>query len=83
MSDDTKAALEAALANHIADQTDGHIVTDWALVAATSTLDNLGTGITRYFLEANTNQPVHVMAGLFRYAGEHVLWDTDDEDDEL
>ena len=81
MSAETKTALEAALAAHIADQCDGDLVTDWALVAATSTMENIGTGITRYFIEANTNQPVHVMAGLFRYASEHVIWD-DDNDDE-
>ncbi|MFN4000879.1 hypothetical protein [Microcella sp.] len=82
MSDKTKAALEAALSAHIADQTDGDIVTDWALVAATSSIESIGTGRTAYFIEANTNQPVHVMAGLFRYASEHVIWYTDDEDDE-
>ena len=81
MSDATKAALEVALAAHIADQCDGDMVTDWALVAGTSAMENIGTGITRYFIEANTNQPVHVMAGLFRYASEHVIWDTDDNDD--
>lgn len=81
MSDQTKAALEAALTAHIADQTDGDIVTDWALVAATSSLENIGSGRTAYFIEANTNQPVHVMAGLFRYASDHVIWDTDDDDE--
>lgn len=79
MSAATKAALEEALTAHIADQTDGDLVTDWALVAATSTLDNIGTGRTSYFIEANTNQPVHVMAGLFRYASEHVIWGDDDD----
>lgn len=82
MSDQTKAALTAALEAHIADETEGHLVTDWALVAATSTMENIGTGITRYFIEANENQPVHVMAGLFRYAGEHVVWGDGDDDDE-
>lgn len=80
MSDQTKAALEEALTAHIADVTDGDMLTDWALVAAASSLDNLGTGRTGYWIEANTNQPVHVMAGLFRYAGEHVIWDDDDDE---
>lgn len=82
MSAETKAALEAALAAHIADQADGDIVTDWALIAAISSLDDLGTGRTRYFIEAITNQPVHVTAGLFRYAGEHVIWPDEDNDSE-
>lgn len=80
MSAETKAALEAALTAHIADQCNVDLVTDWALIAATSTLEAIGTGTTRYFIEANTNQPVHVMAGLFRYAGEHVMWETDDDE---
>ncbi len=79
MSDETRAALEAALAAHVADRCDGAIVTDWALIAATSSLDDIGTGRTSYFVEANERQPIHVMTGLFRYAAVHVLWDTDDE----
>ncbi len=82
MSAETKAALEAALTAHIADQCNGALVTDWALVAATTMLDAIGTPATRYFIEANTNQPVHVMAGLFRYASEKVIWVDDDDDSE-
>lgn len=82
MSDETRAALEAALAAHIADVCDGALVTDWALIAANSSLEDIGTGRTSYFVEANENQPIHVMAGLFRYASEHVLWPSDDDDDE-
>lgn len=82
MSAETRAALEAALAAHIADRCDGAIVTDWALIAANSSLDDLGTGRTSYFVEANENQPVHVMTGLFRYASEHVLYGSDGEESE-
>jgi hypothetical protein len=80
VSDRTKADLDAALAAHVADVGDGSIVTDWALIAATTTVDNIGTGTTSYLLEGNDNQPVHVMTGLFRYASERTLWD-DDEDE--
>lgn len=79
MSDETKAALAAALAAHIADVSDGDIPTDWAMIVAISSLDDIGTGRTRYFIEANDNQPIHVTTGLFRYAGEHVIWDDDDD----
>lgn len=68
MSDQTKADLESALAAHVADTGDGAIVTDWALVVATTSVENIGTGTTRYLLEGNDNQPVHVMTGLFKYA---------------
>jgi hypothetical protein len=82
VSNDTRAALEAALAAHVADRCDGALVTDWALIAATSSLEDIGTGRTSYFVEANENQPVHVMTGLFRYASEHVLYGSDGEDPE-
>lgn len=82
MSDQTKAALDAAIAAHVADTGDGAIVTDWALVAATSSIENIGTGTTAYLLEGNDNQPVHVMTGLFRYASEKALWGLDEDDDE-
>lgn len=82
MSDETRAALEAALAAHVADHCDGAIITDWALIAATSSLDDIGTGRTSYFLEANENQPIHVMTGLFRYASEHVLRDAEEDEED-
>lgn len=82
MSDKTKAALDAAIAAHVSETGDGAIVTDWALIAATTSVENIGTGTTRYLLEGNDNQPVHVMTGLFRYASERVIWDDDEEDDE-
>ena len=82
MSDQTKAALDEAVAAHVADTGNGDIVTDWALIAATTSAENIGTGTTRYLLEGNDNQPVHVMTGLFRYASERVVWDEDEEDDD-
>lgn len=81
MSDQTKAALDAAVAAHVAEVSDGDLVTDWALVAATTTVENIGTGRTGYLLESNDNQPVHVMTGLFRYASENTLWGNDEDDD--
>lgn len=82
MSDQTKAALDAAVAAHVADTGDGDLVTDWALIAATTSVENIGTGTTRYLLEGNDNQPVHVMTGLFRYASERAIWDDGEGDDE-
>lgn len=82
MSDQTKADLDAAIAAHVAETGNGDIVTDWALIAATTSVENIGTGTTRYLLEGNDNQPVHVMTGLFRYASEHVIWDNDEEGDD-
>lgn len=79
MSDATQAALEAALAAHIADVTDGGIVTDWCAVVAVKHLDDLDSGVTQYRLEANVNQALHVTAGLLAYAAAMSLEDQDDE----
>lgn len=68
MSAETQAALEAALAEHIADSTDGGVVTDWCAVVAVKHLDYLDTGTTEYRLEANVNQPLHISTGLLAYA---------------
>lgn len=65
---------------HIADL--GLILTDWALVAACTTLNDIGTGTTSYRIEGNDGQPVHVTTGLFHYATEHSIWDDDEDDDD-
>ena len=80
MTVDTKTALDAAIAAHVAATGNGAIVTDWALVAATTTMEDIGTGTTSYLLEGNGNQPIHVMAGLFRYGSEKAIWGLDDDD---
>lgn len=82
MSDQTKADLDSAIAAHVADTGNGSLVTDWALIAATTTVENIDTGTTAYLLEGNDNQPVHVMTGLFRYASERVIWDDSEDDDD-
>lgn len=78
---DTKAALEAALNAHIAALTEGDIVTDWTLIAATTTVENIGTGTTRYWCEGNDHQPLHVTIGLLQYARDTATWGDDEDDD--
>lgn len=82
MSVETKTALDAAIAAHVAETGSGSIVTDWALVAATTTMENIGTGTTAYLLEGNSNQPIHVMAGLFRCGSEKAIWGLDEDEDD-
>lgn len=41
MSDHTKAALEQALQDHILDVTEGNLLTDWALIAASTQMDDI------------------------------------------
>jgi hypothetical protein len=80
MSAETKADLYRALQAHILDTMSGQIVTDWAMVAATTTFEAIGSGVTSYFVEGNENQPVHVTVGLLRYGGEHSTFDTGDDE---
>ena len=44
MSDVTKAALDAAIAAHVADEYDGDMVTAWVVVTETTTLGMLDEG---------------------------------------
>jgi len=81
VSDATKAALDIAVEAHIADVTAGGMVTDYALVTASTDMEDIGTGATTYFYEGNNHQPAHVSYGLLSYALNSVIWD-EDEDDE-
>lgn len=80
MTVDTKAALEAAIDAHIAEQCDGNLVTHYALIAATTTMADIGSGATSYFLEANSHQPLHVTIGLLSVGIDRVS-NMDDDDD--
>ena len=80
MSEQTKAALEAALTAHIADVTDGNLLTDYGIIAASTSMDAIGTGSTVYFYEANEGQPAHVSYGLITYAERSGIWNEDDDD---
>lgn len=82
MSDETKAALEAALTAHIAATCDGGIPTDWLTIVAVTDLTDIGTGRTRYFIEANNNQPVHITVGLASYVAQKAPFEDDDDEDE-
>lgn len=79
MSDHTKLALEQALQDHILDVTQGNLLTDWALIAASTQMDDIGSGVTSYFIEGNTGQPVHVSIGLLRYGSEHITFGAEDD----
>lgn len=80
MSDETKAALDAAVAAHIADVSDGNIVTDWCVVAGMTDIEDIGTGTTRYFFEGNDSQPPHVSYGLLTYAVQSSIWNENEDD---
>ena len=50
MSEQTKAALDAAIAAHIADECEGDHATAWVVVADTTSLDDIETGRTTLYI---------------------------------
>lgn len=83
MSAETKAALEAALAAHIADETDtGAILTGYVLHASYIDTGLDSRGSTGYFAEFHEGQPYHVGYGLAHQLVDHyhVIWEDDDDD---
>lgn len=82
---ETHADLEQAIQAHIGETRPGKVLTDWALIAATTTIEDIGSGATDYYLVGNTGQPVHVTLGLVAYIAAHgpyVGMDDDEEDDD-
>jgi len=73
MSRETKLALDEALRVHIASETDGDILTEYSLVTASISMDDIGTGRVTYYLEGPDHQPAHVSTGLLRLAESLVL----------
>ena len=80
MSSETHAALEDAIRAHVADIQDGEIVTDWALITASTAFENIGTMRLTYGLEAPEQQPQHVTIGLLEYARQTYLESGDDDE---
>lgn len=72
---DTQAVLEEAIRDHLADL---GILTDWVLVAATTEIEDIGTGRTAYTLLTAPSQPVHVSFGLLHHAIDYGEIEDDD-----
>lgn len=64
MSDVTKAALDAAIAAHVADEYDGDMVTAWVVVTETTTLGMLDEGEGSMVIEARDMQSNYLTTGL-------------------
>ena len=64
MSDATKAALDAAITAHVADEYDGDMVTAWVIVTETTTLDMLDEGEGAMVIEARDMQSSYLTQGL-------------------
>lgn len=66
MSAATKNAVDQAIAAHVADEGDGHLLTGWVLIAAGMNGDNFERESTNYFYELADKQPFHSSLGLAR-----------------
>jgi hypothetical protein len=84
VSDDTKDALEAALAAHFADEFDGAIASAWIIQVYGNRID---TTDGYYLTSWPEGQPLHTTAGLIEYASRRQaarivnVDDADDDDD--
>lgn len=81
MSDTTKAALDQAIAAHIADECDNSILTGYVLHASHTNLEQIDRGATGYFMEHGENQAYHVSLGLAHQAVMALQTDFGDDDD--
>lgn len=70
--------LDNALRDYIAEITEGGILTDFVVITAATTLDDIGTGRTIYSWLNPPTQAPHVTMGLLAYA-EQVATVDDDE----
>lgn len=66
MSVETKAALDQAIAMHVADELEGAVTTGYALIASAATADDFDNERTQYLSEFADHQPLHVAMGLTR-----------------
>jgi hypothetical protein len=65
---DVREVLEDALRDYVAERTDGAILTDYFVVAASTEFEDIGTGSTLYMFLTPETQPAHVSMGLLAYA---------------
>ena len=64
MSEQTKTALEAAIAAHIADECDGDHSTAWVVVTDTTSLDDIDTGRSSMYICTKEMQSMYTSDGL-------------------
>jgi len=66
VSAETKAALDAAIAAHVADETaqPTTVVTGYVLIVSHGTAEDFDNEITQYFAEYADRQPYHTALGI-------------------
>lgn len=64
MSEQTKQALEAAIAAHVADEYFGDMVSAWVIVAETTSIEMLDDGAGSMVVDARDMQSAYLTTGL-------------------
>lgn len=65
--------LDEALRDYVAEVADGAILTDYFVVTASTTMEDIGTGRTMYVWFAPHNQSPHTTLGLLHYATDNAM----------
>lgn len=68
MSESTKAALDQAIAAHVADEYDGDMVTAWVIVTETTSIEMLDEGIGSMVIASKDMQSNYLTEGLLHAA---------------
>lgn len=78
MSEQTKAALDAAIATHIADELDGDFATAWVILAETTTLEQMDDNRSSFYIDVRDTQSLYTTDGLLYHALNRTGYDDDD-----
>lgn len=68
MSAETRAALDAAIATHIADEYEGDMASAWVVVAEVTTIEGLESGDGSMVVETRDMQSNYLTEGLLHAA---------------
>lgn len=83
MSDQTKQALNDAIAAHFADEHDDAIISQYVIQMADGSLEDYDQQRTAYLRETADGQPLHASIGLTHFMAvkfEELLYTEDDDD---
>ncbi|GAA3730167.1 hypothetical protein GCM10022239_03460 [Leifsonia bigeumensis] len=80
MSAATKAALDDAIAAHVADELDGALLTNYVGVAAAVKPED--SDQMTYYLRVAAEQPIHVSIGLTEYLANRLALSVADDPEE-
>ena len=70
MSETTLAALEEAIATHVADECDNDLTAGWVVVAETTNLNEIDDGISSFYTATRNGQSNFLTTGLLHRAQE-------------